>query len=154
MIERCTSIEHPGWIELRRELWPDCGASEHLTEMTATCSSPDRLSAFVATDGSARPVGFVEVSLRTDYVNGTNSSPVGFIEGIYVVPNARQRGVARALIRSAETWARTSGCCEMASDARLENQTSHAFHRAVGFVETQRVVYFRKDLAVNERHDV
>ncbi len=153
MIERCTSVKYPGWLELRRELWPHCTESEHLAEMTATCSNPNRLSAFVATEGEG-PVGFVEAALRSDYVNGTDSSPVGFVEGIYVIPSARRCGVARALVQSAEAWARTSGCREMASDAHLENQASHAFHRALGFVETQRVVYFRKDLAVKESHDV
>jgi aminoglycoside 6'-N-acetyltransferase I len=153
MIERCTSVKHPGWLELRRELWPHCTESEHLAEMMAICSSPNRLSAFVAIE-AGRPVGFVEAALRSDYVNGTDSSPVGFVEGIYVVASARRRGVARTLVQSAEAWARTNGCREMASDARLENQASHAFHRAVGFVETQRVVYFRKDLAAKESHDL
>jgi aminoglycoside 6'-N-acetyltransferase I len=147
MIEHCTSIKHSGWIELRRELWPQCSDSEHLAEMSATCSSPIRASAFVAKNKAARAVGFVEVAARTDYVNGTNASPVGFIEGIYVIPNARKRGIGRELIAAAETWARDVGCRELASDARIDNEMSHAFHRSVGFAETERVVYFRKDLA-------
>jgi len=154
MIERCTSAKHPGWLELRRELWPHCCEAEHLSEMSATCSNPSDLSAYLAKDEAERPVGFVEVALRTDYVNGTNSSPVGFIEGIYVIPSARQRGVARALVQTAEAWARANGCREMASDARIENETSHAMHRALGFVETMRVVYFHKELAVKDNHDV
>lgn len=154
MIERCTSINHRGWLELRRELWPHCAEAEHLAEMGSICSALNRLSAFVAYDDGARPLGFVEAAARTDYVNGTNSSPVGFIEGIYVVPNARRRGVARALAQAAESWARAGGCREMASDALIENGVSHAVHRALGFVETQRVVYFRKDLPVKESHDV
>jgi len=145
MIERCTSARHRGWLELRRELWPDGSSAEHLSEMEAICSSPDRLSAFVAYD-EARPVGFLEASGRMDYVNGTDSSPVGFIEGIYVVANARQRGMGRALLQAAETWARAIGCREMASDADIRNEMSHTFHRALGFVETERVVFFRKDL--------
>lgn len=43
-------------------------------------------------------------------------------------------------------WARACGCRELASDALLENQASHAAHRALGFVETERVVFFRKPL--------
>lgn len=150
MIERCTSAKHPGWLELRRDLWPHCSEAEHLAEMTATCLKPNQLAAYVAKDEAESPVGFVEVALRTDYVNGTSSSPVGFIEGIYVIPSARQQGVARALVQMAEAWARANGCREMASDARIENEASHAMHRALGFVETMRVVYFHKDLAVKE----
>ena len=154
MIERSTSIQHRGWLVLRGELWPHCPNEEHVSEMNAICSSPDRLSAFVAYDDASQPIGFVEAAARTDYVNGTSSSPVGFIEGIYVVPSDRQRCVGRALVSAAEAWARDIGCREIASDARIENEPSHAFHRAVGFAETQRVVYFRKDLTVKESHDV
>lgn len=150
MIERCASVEHPGWIEMRRALWPRCTEPEHVAEMRASCSRP-KLCAFIASDEDSRAVGFIEASLRTDYVNGTVTSPVGFIEGIYVVPSARRRGVARALVRAAEGWALANGCREMASDARIENGDAHLMHRALGFVETSRVVYFRKDLAVSAR---
>jgi aminoglycoside 6'-N-acetyltransferase I len=32
----------------------------------------------------------------------------------------------------------------MASDADIANLSSHGFHHAAGFTETERVVYFRK----------
>jgi aminoglycoside 6'-N-acetyltransferase I len=35
---------------------------------------------------------------------------------------------------------------ELASDADIANAVSHATHRALGFQETERVVYFRKVL--------
>jgi aminoglycoside 6'-N-acetyltransferase I len=146
MIERCTSREHPGWLDLRRALWP-YPASEHLAEMEQMCGLPARFGVFVAYDDARGALGFVEVSVRGDYVNGTESSPVGFVEGIYVVEAARNQGVARALIEAAESWVRANGCSELASDALLDNVASHAAHRALGFVETERVVYFRKRLA-------
>ena len=102
--------------------------------------------AFVAYGDGGEPIGFIEASLRSDYVNGTSSSPVGFIEGLYVVERARGRGVGRALVQAAERWAREHGCREMASDVLLENESGHAAHRALGFEETDRVVYFRKNL--------
>jgi aminoglycoside 6'-N-acetyltransferase I len=154
MIERCTSIEQLGWIELRRALWPRCTESEHRAEMAAACSGANRLIAFIAHDDDGRPIGFIEASLRSDYVNGTHSSPVGFIEGVYVSPRARLRGVARALIETAEAWAVAMGCVEMASDSRIENESAHAMHRALGFVETGRVVYFRKELTARKRAPV
>jgi aminoglycoside 6'-N-acetyltransferase I len=38
------------------------------------------------------------------------------------------------------------GCSEFASDTLLDNVESHKFHAALGFQETERVVYFRKIL--------
>ena len=59
---------------------------------------------------------------------------------------ARRSGCARALVAAAGTWARECGCSEFASDANFANADSHAMHRALGFVETERVVYFRRPL--------
>ena len=82
----------------------------------------------------------------SDYVNGTLSSPVAFLEGLYVVPEARQKGVARALVTAVERWALKLGCREFASDASIENLLSQTVHRALGFRETERVVFFRRPL--------
>ena len=95
-----------------------------------------------APGGSA--MGFVEASKRVDYVNGTSSSPVAFLEGLYVEPTSRRKGVARALVADVERWALAERCSELASDSPLENIAAHAAHRALGFEETERVVYFRR----------
>ena len=95
-------------------------------------------------DGAGRPTGFIEAAVRNDYVNGTETSPVAFVEGLYVKPEYRRQGWAAELMRAVEAWARDRGCQELASDAALENAPSHATHLALGFEETERVVYFRK----------
>ena len=147
MIERCTSVQQDGWLSLRQALWSHCTREQHLTEMSLFCARPERYAQFVAYASSGKAIGFIEAAVRTDYVNGTHSSPVAFLEGIYVVPEARQKGVARALVAEVERWALTVGCREFASDASVENQSSHSVHRALGFQETERVVFFRKPLA-------
>lgn len=146
MIERCLTVEQEGWLALRTALWPHCGRAEHLADMSALCANPDRFAQFVAYDTSRKAVGLVEAALRSDHVNGTQSSPVAFLEGIYVVPEARRQGIARALVTHVERWAISAGCIEFASDARLDNEAAHAMHRRLGFAETSRVVYFLKAL--------
>lgn len=146
VIRECRSIEAKGWLGLRRALWPEGSDAEHLAEMAFECRSPERFAAFVACGDGDAALGLVEVSLRHDYVNGTTSSPVAFIEGLYVAPSARRGGIARSLVRRAEEWARGKGCREMASDALLGNDVAHAAHRALGFEETERVVCFRKPI--------
>lgn len=147
MIERCASAEQPGWLSLRQALWPHCTRARHLSEMSLFCAHPGRYAQFVAYSSSGGAVGFVEAAVRTDYVNGTQSSPVAFLEGIYVVPEARRSGVAASLAGAVQAWALSVGCTELASDAALENHSSHLLHRALGFEETERVVFFRKALA-------
>jgi aminoglycoside 6'-N-acetyltransferase I len=102
IIEECTSVEQEGWLRLREQLWPHCPRNQHLSEMSLFCAQPERFAQFVTYAASDQAVGFIEVAVRTDYVNGTDSSPVAFLEGIYVVPEARRTGTARALIAAAE----------------------------------------------------
>jgi GNAT superfamily N-acetyltransferase len=66
------------------------------------------------------------------------------------VHHARRSGIARKLVVEAERWALAAGCTELASDAPIENISSHAMHAALGFVETERVVFFKKVLRAME----
>ena len=99
-------------------------------------------------DGPAgtRVAGFAEVSRRA-YAEGCETSPVGFLEGWYVVPERRREGIGRALVAAAEGWAHALGCREFASDALAENSVSAAAHRALGFEEVEVIRCFRKGLA-------
>jgi len=133
------------WLRLRSELWPKQSERDHRKDIARILSDPRRYGAFVARDG-LRPAGFCKVSLRHDYVNGCSTSPVGFLEGIYTHPSFRKRGVARDLVAKMETWAREHDCNELASDALVDNISSHHMHAALGFEETERVVGFRKVL--------
>jgi aminoglycoside 6'-N-acetyltransferase I len=132
----------PGWLSLRSSLWPDGAEAEHLRYMADALARGHCVRLALAPDG--RAAGFVEASQRVDYVNGTSTSPVAFLEGLYVAPAERRQGVARALVAEVERWAAAQGCSELASDSPIENTTAHAAHRALGFEETERVVYFRK----------
>ena len=105
-----------------------------------------RYAQFVAYAENRLPVAFAEASLRSDYVNGTHTSPVAFLEGIYVISQYRRQGVAAQLVGSVAKWATLLGCREFASDALLENELSQSVHKALGFQETERVVFFRKAL--------
>ena len=146
-IEPCRSVETAGWLALRLALWPHHGQDEHATEMASFLAEPSRFAQYMAYKDSRLPVAFVEIALRHDYVNGTSTSPVAFLEGIYVVPSSRRQGIARSLVNVAESWARGQGCSEFASDASIDNVASHKMHRALGFEESERVVYFRKSLS-------
>lgn len=131
---------------LRAELWPEEDAAGHLREALEALGRRNREIAFLAFDAKGAAIGFAEASLRHDHVNGTHGSPVGFLEGLYVVPAARRGGVGRALVAAVERWTRDRGCAELASDAALDNAAGHAAHVAYGFEETERVAYFRKFL--------
>lgn len=144
--EPLSSIDDPDWLRLRQGLWPDCSVEEHQAEMLALLAAPSRFAQFIVRSPEAGALGFAEASIRTDYVAGTSSSPVGFLEGLYVVPAARRKGVARILVREVAAWAVGKGCQELASDTQLENTLSQTVHRSLGFTETERIVNFNMAL--------
>lgn len=143
-VRRADTADLASWMAMRLTLWPD--ADDTVDALLAQLEEDDQL-VLLAFDADGQAIGFAEATLRHDYVNGTESSPVGFIEGLYVVPAARRSGVGRALVDAVERWTRERGCRELASDALIDNTASHAAHAAYGFEETERVVYFRKALA-------
>ena len=130
MVTACRTIDQPGWLSLRQQLWPQSTREEHLADMAELLAARKRFAQFVEYDASGVALGFIEIAVRTDYVNGTDSSPVAFLEGIYVVQEARGTGVARRLVAEAEHWAKFMGCKEFASDAPIDNTSSHAMHIA------------------------
>ena len=92
------------------------------------------------------PVGFAQCSMRSDYVEGTESSPVGYLEGIFVDEAHRRQGCARKLLAACEEWAKKMGCSEFASDCELDNRASLSFHLSMGFEEANRIICFTKKL--------
>lgn len=143
----CTRSDDSAWLALRRALFPHHDAATLRAEMDRLVARPDRHAQFLAIDEEGLPVALAEVSLRVDPVPGTRSTPVAFLEAVYVAPHARRHGLARALVTHARAWGRAQGCSEFASDALLDNAASLALHRALGFEETTRIVCFRQHTA-------
>ncbi len=92
------------------------------------------------------PVGFAQCQLRNDYVEGTDSSPVGYLEGIFIKEEYRKNGYAKELLEACQQWSKKQGCREFASDCELNNSDSLSFHMKVGFTEANRIICFTKFL--------
>ncbi len=134
------------WLRLRVALWPADPAA-HRPDIERFLAGERRLplEVLVAFDEAGAAVGFAELSIR-NIVDSCRTDRVGYLEGWYVEPAHRRRGVGAALVRAAERWARDRGCEEFASDALVANEVALAAHRALGFEETARVCCFRKEL--------
>ena len=141
MIVPVSAENERDWAALCAALWPDhCAESwvqrraegEHPFEYLCCCGQ--------------EAVAFISLSLRRDHVEGTHSSPVGYVEGIYVKPGHRGRGIAKELVDHAKGWARQRGCTELASDCEIGNAGSRAFHNGVGFREANTIVCFAMKL--------
>src|SRR5207245_655079 len=101
---------------------------------------------FIAVDDGAGAVGFAEVSLRRDHVDGASICPVPYLEGWFVAAPFRKQGAGRSLMDAVERWAMSRGFTELASDAELGNSLSIRLHKRLGFSEIERNVTFLKML--------
>jgi aminoglycoside 6'-N-acetyltransferase I len=132
------------WQRMRKALWKDCADADQEREIDEILRDQTD-SVFLVENPEGGLCGFLEASIRP-WADGCDTRPVGYIEGWFVDPPLRRRGVGRALVAAAEAWARGQGCRQMASDAELWNTVSHQAHGALGYKETERVVRFKKDL--------
>ena len=146
-VRSATARDASAWLGLRRALWPEGSAAEHRTEIDGffrgQLSEP--LAVLLAEEAPGQVVGVAELSIRPQ-AEGCHTDRVAYLEGWFVVPDARRRGVGRALVAAAEEWGRAQGCCEFASDAQADNAVSAAAHKALGFSEVGQVCCFRKEL--------
>ncbi|MBQ7359597.1 MAG: GNAT family N-acetyltransferase [Lachnospiraceae bacterium] len=144
MIERATKADALTLAKLAIKMWED-NSVQGLTADFEDLMESDRAACFIKYVGD-RPVGFAQCQLRTDYVEGTETSPVGYLEGIFVEEAYQHQGIATRLLQECQKWAKEMGCSEFASDCELDNTDSLKFHLALGFEEAGRIICFRKDI--------
>lgn len=134
------------------QLWPYHTQKELEEEFSGLME--DGKTVFFLCEQGGSTAGFAQCSLRNDYAEGTESSPVGYLEGIFVCPAYRKQGYARRLLSACESWAEEQGCLEFASDCELHNKDSLHFHLQAGFVEANRIICFVKQLHPQNGEDV
>jgi aminoglycoside 6'-N-acetyltransferase I len=132
---------------MRGRLWPDESIIDLRRDVEAFFSGGAKQlkAVYFAHDADHKLIGFAELNIRP-YAEGCDTDRVAFLEGWYVDPAYRNKGVGAALIKSSEKWALANGCIEFASDALSDNQLGRMAHLAVGFEEVETICCFRKDL--------
>ena len=144
MVKKASKKDIKILADLAIKLWPSHTIEELVSDFE-NLSKDNRAKCFIKYHEGV-PVGFAHCGLRYDYVEGTTSSPVGYLEGIFVEPQFRNLGFAKELITACEEWAKQKGCLQMASDCELTNVGSYNFHNKIGYSEANKIVCFKKDI--------
>ena len=140
-----TLADTGAWAAMRAALWPSEDAAILRDETAAMLARADAAN-FCAVSSEGRLIGFIEVGTR-DIAESATTSPVGYIEGLWVEPGHRQRGAARTMVAAAVGWCRSRGYRELGSDVEIENAVSQAAHERLGFTETERLVTYLMPIA-------
>ena len=144
MVKKALPTDAALVAQVAHQLWPHHALEDFAADYELTLQEQNTAVFLYMVEDV--PTGFAHVSLRHDYVEGTSTCPVGFLEGIFVLDLFRGHGMAASLLAACEDWARSRGCTEFASDCELDNEESIAFHGKLGFTEVNRVVCFCKSL--------
>ncbi len=144
MIKKATVEDAAVIAQMAVKLWKSHTAEELTKDFEAIMEEQE--NAVFMLSSEERAIGFAQCSLRHDYVEGTDHSPVGYLEGIFIEESCRHQGYARRLTDACEAWVREKGCMEFASDCELGNTESLNFHLSMGFTEANRIICFTKKL--------
>ncbi|MCA0364122.1 MAG: GNAT family N-acetyltransferase [Bacteroidetes bacterium] len=144
-INKITENDLDSWLKMGLKLWPDCESGELSQDLRNILESSNQKS-FMAKNEEGEAIGFVNVSVRVDYVEGAKKSPTGYLEGIFVEEKYRKNGVAQALIKAGEDWLKQNNCTQIGSDTWLSNIDSQKFHEKLGFHEEEKLVHYLKEI--------
>ncbi|MDJ1503282.1 aminoglycoside 6'-N-acetyltransferase [Xanthocytophaga agilis] len=127
------------------DLWPDNEYEELKHDFLELLQTPENHVIYLFSH-QGENVAFLHLSIRTDYVEGSDSTPTGYVEGIYVKPAFRRMRISQALFQHGEKWLKDKGCHQVGSDIYIDNQASYDFHTNMGFKESARLIAFIKDI--------
>ena len=142
MIETCCIEEISDLVQLAKNIY-DGSTEQELYQEFLECLK-DSKSELLLFKENRIMIGFAQFQIRTDYVEGTSSSPCGYLEGVFVLEGHRRQGIAKKLVEAGEQWCKEQGCVEIGSDCHIDNLESFKFHQQIGFREVSRNIHFVK----------
>jgi aminoglycoside 6'-N-acetyltransferase I len=129
---------------MARSLFPADEIENDIAEMRGFLEREDGEVIVAEREGSGLLAGYVEVGARS-VADGCVTSPVGYIEALWVDQDMRRQGIGGRLFKAAEEWSAAMGYKEMASDVEIDNEVSHEAHKRNGYTEVSKVItYFKK----------
>jgi len=141
-ITKVTKKYFSEWVALGVEFWSKHPAENIRKDFERMLGSKNEQS-FICIKNN-KPIGFINLAIRSDYVEGSKTSPVGYLEGIYVKKAYRKKGIAKLLFKEAEKWFKAKYVKEIGSDAMATNIVSQKFHKNLGFTKGETIVHFIK----------
>ncbi|TQV89047.1 GNAT family N-acetyltransferase [Aliikangiella coralliicola] len=129
------------WQDMRKALYQSCD-EDFLEDELIKINQRSDWFCYLIKDVYGEMIGMVELSSR-NVVDGCLSSPVAYLEGLYLLPEYRAKGIGRQVIQLVLQWSKSNGFSELATDTELTNTKAQKFYSMLGFEEVDRVVEYR-----------
>jgi ribosomal protein S18 acetylase RimI-like enzyme len=79
-------------------------------------------------------------------INTVAMRPIWLLEDLFVLPEARRAGVASALMRHAETFARNTGAERLTLATAHNNKKAQSLYKRLGYLKEEHYWYFHRTL--------
>ncbi len=132
------------WREMRKRVYSSLDDEFHEIEMKKIVDNRDWFCYFLENDNN-KILGMVELSSR-NIVDGCLSSPVAYLEGLYLKKQHRGMGLGREAIEIIKNWCKKKGFTELGMDTEMKNVEAQKFFKAIGLHETYRIVQYRVEV--------
>ena len=100
MIDKATKSDCKDIAKLAILMWGN-HTLEELIEKFETVIQDKECAIFIVSVGDKK-IGFAQCQLRHDYVEGTKTTPVGYLEGIFVKEVAQSKRIGKQLLDCAK----------------------------------------------------
>ncbi|MBO9715694.1 MAG: GNAT family N-acetyltransferase [Pseudoxanthomonas sp.] len=97
----------------------------------------------LAVDGTGEALGFVQLYPSFTSVG---TAPIEILNDLFVVPQARGRGVARALLHRAGEDARSRGAVKLVLSTAIDNTAAQSLYASEGWVRDSGFIEFARKL--------
>lgn len=99
---------------------------------------------FLARDSDGVALGFTQLYPGFSSVSARR---VWILNDLYVTAEARRRGVARALVRVAQAYARGTGAVRVTLSTGRDNTSAQALYESMGYVRETQMLEYALELA-------
>jgi len=79
-------------------------------------------------------------------INSVAMRPIWLLEDLYVAPAGRRKGVATALMRHAENFARESGAERLTLATAHDNRRAQSLYMHLGYLKEEHFWYYHRIL--------
>lgn len=138
-IDKLAKDDEKDYFKLIKKLWNDILDDEINAIIKASYQKKNIV--YVAKI-KGQVVGFLNTSIRHDYVEGSTKKQTGYIEGIYVEESFRKKQIAKKLVHFAIDAFYSQRITEVGSDVNVENVDSMAFHEKIGFKDVGTIKHY------------
>ncbi|MEO0801673.1 MAG: GNAT family N-acetyltransferase [Cyanobacteria bacterium J06642_2] len=114
------------------------GAKLFLAERLQACDS--QIFVAIATD---KPIGFTQLYPSFSSVS---MQKIWILNDLYVIESYRGRGVAHALMKTAERYARDTGAVRVTLSTQLSNAKAQTLYEARGYVRDSEFSHYALEL--------